>query len=198
MIRLVDFTSPETLLAMFLIPGDAIPRRLFITGPSGCGKTTLCLRLAAAASRAGYSLAGYISPPIFENGRKTGFALQALPGREQRRLGFARILPQPTLPASAPVTQDWRFDPSVFAWGRRILQETPPADLLLVDELGPLEFDLQAGMTTVLERIDLACDRLACVVVRPEYLPRALERWEEAAVLDASIVQIDRTEEGAA
>ena len=57
--------------------------------------------------------------------------------------------------------------------GNRVIQSSIPCDLLVIDELGPLEFKLSLGWVSALEVIKTAQFRLALVVIRPELLESA-------------------------
>ena len=57
-------------------------------------------------------------------------------------------------------------------------------DLLVVDELGPLEFARGVGLTEGLTAVDAGRYAVACVVVRPALVDEALRRWPDATVVD--------------
>ncbi len=142
-----------------------------LMAPRGAGKTTFCRALVDLAQAAGWDVAGLLSPAIFENGLKTGILTQNL------RTGEARVLAL----ASPPVDQTtfdlhfghWRFDSTVLEWGNQILTGDLACDLLLVDELGPLELTHSAGWVNGLEALRQARYRWGLVVVRPELLAAA-------------------------
>lgn len=67
----------------------------------------------------------------------------------------------------------FRFDPRTLAWGNEALRRATPCQLLVVDELGPLEVERQEGWTSAFDVLNKADFRLALVVVRPECLVRA-------------------------
>ena len=58
-----------------------------------------------------------------------------------------------------------------------MLEKLPPGELLLIDELGPLEFRGEGGFIAGFAAIDARHYRLAVVVVRPELLDAARQRW---------------------
>ncbi len=159
------------------------PPLWLLTAPSGAGKTTWCRHLAAQARSLGWDAAGLLSPPRFEDGVKTGIRLQDLRTGESRFLG-SRALPEASLSEKdvIPVGQ-WRLDARVLAWGNRVLRAALPCDLLLVDELGPLEFRRGAGLTAAFEALSTGAYRLGVVVVRPALVEAARSRWPWARVL---------------
>ncbi|MGQ9834253.1 MAG: nucleoside-triphosphatase, partial [Candidatus Villigracilaceae bacterium] len=64
-----------------------------LTAPFGAGKTTFCADLAEQARAAGWDVAGILSPPVFENGVKTGILARNLRSGETRPL--ATLHPSP-------------------------------------------------------------------------------------------------------
>jgi nucleoside-triphosphatase THEP1 len=85
----------------------------------------------------------------------------------------------------------------VIAWGNEVLRAATPCDVLIVDELGTLEFDRGEGWLTGLSAIDAGDYRLGVVVIRPELLAVAQRRWPHAQVIaieaaDQAGVEADR------
>lgn len=71
----------------------------------------------------------------------------------------------------------WVLDPRLLAWWNRLLASAEPCDLLILDEMGPLEVTAGLGLTNAFALIEALCYRLACVGIRPALLPVALARW---------------------
>lgn len=149
----------------------AQPRLVLLTGGRGSSKTRWCGELAQAARDAGLSLAGVISPPVYAAG-KIAIDLLAVATGERRRLAER---PPPGEPGTAGL--GWRFDLAALAWGNAILDNTSACDLLLIDELGPLEFRGEGGLLAGFAAIEARRYRLAVAVVRPELLDTARARW---------------------
>ena len=57
--------SPDSLLESFM-SGNEPGRLIIVTGHKGSGKTRWCLALVEAASAKGISMAGLVSPAVFE------------------------------------------------------------------------------------------------------------------------------------
>jgi hypothetical protein len=57
-----------------------------------------------------------------------------------------------------------------------------PCGLLVVDELGPLEFERAQGWLSGLTALDSGEYELGLVVIRPELMGAALARWPEAGI----------------
>ncbi len=124
-----------------------------LTGEIGCGKTTLCQRLAEAGCAQGLRVAGIITLPG-AGGKDELWALD-LAGGERRFL------------ARRTFHQDGRlgrycFDADTFAWAAAAVRRTlARAELLIIDEIGPLELRQSQGFAPLLD--DLA--RASCPVV---------------------------------
>jgi len=134
-----------------------------VTGPRQVGKSSFCRGMAEAARQADWDVAGLLSPAQIEQGAKTGILVEDLRTGESHRL--ASVCRQS--PEDIPFG-DWYFDPQTLAWGNRVLASSPPCDLLIMDELGPLELTHQMGWWAALEILPRGEYRVALVVIRPE------------------------------
>lgn len=162
--------TPEELVAT--LRETVEPRLALVTGGRGSSKTRWCLAARDAACRAGFAVAGIISPPVYgETGKVAIDALDAASG-ERRRLA---VRPLPNEAGTAGL--GWRFDVAVLAWGNALLAQVGPCDLLFIDELGPLEFRSAGGFLNGFAAIEARRYRLALVVVRPELIDAAVARW---------------------
>ena len=83
-----------------------------------------------------------------------------------------------------PTTLRWQFDAEALAWGDAVLRAATPCDLLVVDEVGPLEFERGEGWMGGLAAVDSMAFATAFVVVRPGFLDRALDRWPGTRVTE--------------
>ena len=151
-----------------------------ITGGIGQGKTTLCRQLVAAATRQGWDVKGVLSLPVFVDGRKIGIDLLDVSSGEKRRLAHRHR------PTSGPRTPGWHFLASALVWGDQILNRAVPCDLLVIDELGPLELVRGEGWQAGIGALNSDAYQIAVVVVRSSLLPTALETWPQAAVVEIS------------
>lgn len=169
--------SPDSLLANFF--SSATPAELvFITGPSGAGKTRWCQELVRLASAHGVQVCGLLSPAVIVRASKVAIELLDIATGRKTRLAARRRPSASDNSKPGILTQDWRFNPKALAWGNHILASLPESiPLLILDELGPLEFLQNQGFTKAMDLISRRGYRLACVVVRPELLSQALQRW---------------------
>jgi nucleoside-triphosphatase THEP1 len=150
-----------------------------LTGRRGSGKTTLSTRLAEQKKTGGWQVTGLLSPARLEGSEKTG--INAL----DIRSGESHLLASRVQGEIASFRYgEWTFDPAVWAWGNQILQASTPTDLLIVDEVGPLEFNLASGWINAFEVLARGSYRAALVVVRPECLESARCRFGPFQLFD--------------
>jgi nucleoside-triphosphatase THEP1 len=180
-LALPDLSSP-TLEKIFEESSD-VPQLVFVTGPSGAGKSTWCAGLIRRARERGLIVRGLLSPAVFVDGKKIGIDMVDLATGEKQRLADLR---RPT--STGLLTDHWKLNPEVLGWGNRVLRETSSPDLLIIDELGPLELQRNEGLQEGLHLIEGNHFRVACVVIRPSLLPDALRRWPNGQVIDLAEV----------
>jgi nucleoside-triphosphatase THEP1 len=136
----------------------------------------------------GWDSAGLLSPAWMETGKKIGILAENLRTGEQRPLAYTAPHPKAAL-----LMGPWFFDEEVLGWGNQVIENSSPCDILVVDELGPLEFNAGIGLTAAFDVIAVRNYQVGCVVTRPSLLAQARIRWPWAEVLpisDASIQKI--------
>jgi nucleoside-triphosphatase THEP1 len=132
-----------------------------LSGPIGSGKTTACRQLANLAQQRGLDCSGIVCPARFDGMDKVGIDLLDL------RTGECRPLAEADNQPSELRTTRYRFDAEVMAWGATILGLACPCDVLIVDEIGPLELERGQGWVNALTILREGQFDLAVVVVRP-------------------------------
>jgi nucleoside-triphosphatase THEP1 len=60
-----------------------------------------------------------------------------------------------------------------LSWGHDVLTHSVPCDLLIVDELGPLEIERDRGWVVAFDVLRSGSFAMAVVVVRPELVSQA-------------------------
>ncbi|MFA9406879.1 MAG: nucleoside-triphosphatase [Anaerolineales bacterium] len=162
-----------------------ITRRLIfiISGEIDSGKTRLCLTASETFKELGWRVCGLASPGVFHEGHKVGIDAQDLQSGERRRLAE---LQSSDATMTGPQTKRWAFSDDTLAWCNSLFGTLTDCDLVIVDELGPLEFDRSEGLLSALRAIDNGRYRLALVVVRPSLLATAQARWPAAETLQIS------------
>lgn len=157
------------------VKGNAI---WLVVGESGSGKTTFCQQVIALARQQGVAVGGLLCPARFENDTKVGFDVQDISSGAQRRLGWHRdILPQPAWATPPIAIGEWLLDGEALEWGNQVLRSSVPCDLLVIDELGPLELLANQGWQAALEVLDSGSYRLALMTVRLSLRDLARQRW---------------------
>ncbi len=153
-------------------------QRVIITGEIGAGKTTFCSHITNWARRDGLRVRGVISPGVFEDGQKVGISAVNLKNNESRPLAYLR-----NEETSGPKTKRWAFSEETIQWGNQFLARATPCDMLVVDELGPIELERGGGWTRGLQIIDGGDFQAAIVVIRPHLLDQASARWPASSTV---------------
>ena len=169
--------SPDLLLASF-ISEKRQKSLVLITGPSGSGKTACCTELVSQAREQGFSVGGILCPAVFERGKKVGIDQLDISTRERRRLGIR------SNSTGNGMVGRWQMDESVIARGNQIIAGLESEDVIIIDELGPLELEEGYGYQEALRLLDEGCYRTAFIVVRPALLPLAQLRWPKSHVFE--------------
>lgn len=114
---------------------ESIVKRLtFITGPPRTGKTTVLLGVAEELRARNYTLGGMISQEIREKGSRVGFEVRDYAAG---RTGWLAHIRQPTGPRVGKYRVNLDNLRSIGSAAiDKALEET---DILLIDEIGPME-----------------------------------------------------------
>jgi len=161
---------------------------ILLTGETGSGKTTVVINLLAELNKLGIKTSGILSPARIENGRKTGiYALEIATGVKE-----LLAIHQPGWDVENPV-REWKMDPEVLKWGNNVIRNSAPTDVLIIDELGFLEFEKNLGWVSAFNTLDKGEYKSAIIVVRKGLLEKALEKFENATVI--TIENISQTVE---
>jgi nucleoside-triphosphatase THEP1 len=172
----------------------AEPTIVVLSGESGCGKTTLCAQVVTLARARGLAVAGVLTPPRLADGRKVGLDVADLRTGQRRPLAEACAEPHRSIVGNTdgPAMGSWHFHAAGLAWGTLVLRRATPCDLLVIDELGPLELLRGQGWTVGLDLLWAGRYRLALVVVRPELLARLQERLDRVELLILTMTEANR------
>lgn len=171
--------DPNSLLRDIFSRGKTTPQLILVTGLSGVGKTTWCARLIDLARASGLSVSGVLSPSLLDQERKIGIQVLNLSTGESRQLATLRTAEDKVLS-----TPRWTFNETTLEWANEALARAGDSDLLVIDELGPLEFFKNQGLTAGLKRLDAGQYQVAVAVIRSSLLPNALQRWPNAIVVN--------------
>jgi len=112
------------------------PSRIFLTGEPGCGKTTAINKTHQMLTAQGWKVGGVVSGELRERGVRVGFSLEDLSTHETGTLAHIAQRDGPTLGKYHVSLADIQRI-AVTA----IKHATLEADVIIVDELGPMELN---------------------------------------------------------
>jgi len=111
-----------------------LKRLLFVTGQPGIGKTSVVLRVLDALKSMGYKAGGMISGEARERGVRMGFEIVDLQSGQR---GWLAHVNQPTGPQVSKYRVNLKDLNAVGA--NSIITALSNADIIVVDEIGPME-----------------------------------------------------------
>ena len=161
-----QLTSPST------------PPLFIVTGGRESGKTTFISQLYLAAVSENIDVAGVISPAVFVDNRKVGIDIKDPRSNLSRRLANVRLNEE-----CGTCTDHWAFSDEAMLWGNELLAKTSSCDLLIVDELGPIELEHNGGWQNGIKALNEQKYKAALVVIRPELLDLAKTLWPAAEII---------------
>lgn len=155
---------------------------VLLVAPSGHGKTTACRRVVELAKANRLRTSGVLSLPVYQNQEKIAISLLDIITGEER------LLARKHQSGETPEVGVWKFDAGCLAWGQDVLSSLPTSDLLVINEIGPLEIDLHQGLTNALDALREKTYQLALVTLRPSLVEKTLEQFSK---FDVSIHSLD-------
>lgn len=141
------------------------------TGPKHSGKTTAANRLARQVRSKGFSVSGLLAPAVYKDNRLVGFGAVDLRRDKQIDLANRRI----TTGKSA----GWVFTEAGLKLGKAALNPSAAssADLIIVDEFGPLELEGR-GWRKEVDLLLASTNVPVVLVVRQELEERVQKLYE--------------------
>jgi nucleoside-triphosphatase len=158
-----------------------------LSGDRGSGKTRLLTAIAETLLMSGKKVGGILSPVVQSQDSRLGYDVLDL--QSGRQIPLCRRDIEPTGGSTGP----FRFDAEAIRFGNSALEQaaTSGADLVILDEVGPLEFDGK-GWAEGLERLLETFHGSLLLVVRPNLLGRLTERWPLSPVRTWDVRETDR------
>jgi len=183
---------------------------ILLTGRRGVGKTTVCQAVAELACRRGYRPDGVITPALYarpelvlsracpqrSRGKQSRRACPAdwelgIGNWELTKVGFEAVdvgsgerwpLAHTDQKMGGPRVGPYSFDPAALARALRVLRRaiSTGCDLLMVDEIGPLELEQGKGFAPILDLLPVEGPTHTLIVVRPALLDLLLLRLRGA------------------
>jgi len=149
-----------------------------ITGERDVGKTILCTNLIEKLKIMEYSVAGIISPGRYHGDVKVGItALNIKSGENVKLADYS-----PGWDIENPL-RIWKMNSDAVLWGNDVLKKSIPCDVLIIDEVGYLEFDKNSGWNISFKILKENRFKIAFVVVRINLIKAALSHWEKAQII---------------
>ncbi len=117
--------------------------KLLVTGHPGCGKTTLCRRVSDRLRARDWRIGGIISEEIREGGTRTGFKLLDIASGESGILA--------SIHGDGPRVGKYRVNLSDLdtIGAGSILRAVKECDLVVIDEIGPMELHSEKFIAAV-------------------------------------------------
>ncbi|TET53665.1 MAG: hypothetical protein E3J64_03215 [Anaerolineales bacterium] len=138
-------------------------RLVLLSGERGAGKTTVCRETIELARSHGYTCGGLLTLP---RGDGVLDVLDVRSGDSQQ------LTVDPADPEAVPQGA-FHFGLQTLSWGNGVLATAAPCDLLVIDELGPLEIVQGRGWWKAFDGLRRSDFALALAVIRPKLLTRA-------------------------
>lgn len=162
-----------------------------LSGERGCGKTTVCAKIVKLAQAMNLSVRGILTLPRYSVGKKIGLDVQDIV------TGNLYPLAEIEKAADGPVTGHFHFHAEGLRCGSEALGGVAFCDMLLIDELGPLELVAGQGWRNAIDVLNADVCRLAVVVVRPALINHLLGKLEgrSSLVLNVSVANRDKLPE---
>jgi len=126
--------------------GHNVKRLLFVTGRPGIGKTTVLLSAAEKLKVKGYIVGGMISREVRQNGSRVGFEIIDFKTAEK---GWLAHINQPIGPQVGKYKVNQEDIDSVGV--RAIQTALRDADVVVIDEIGPMELSSQSFRRAVID-----------------------------------------------
>jgi nucleoside-triphosphatase THEP1 len=182
------------------------------------GKTTVCQAVAELARRRGYRPGGVITPALYAcpeprrracpadwelgigNWELTKLGFEALDVGSGQRWPLARTDPstgsghRPEI--GGPRVGPYIFDPAALARALKVLERAISAgcDLLMVDEMGPLELEQGEGFAPILDLLPFEGPTHTLIVVRPALLDPLLLHLRDTESIVFNVTEENRDE----
>lgn len=125
------------------------PRHIFLTGPPRIGKTTIVLKVASELKNMGLKVGGMISQEIREGGVRVGFKIVDLNTCVEGILAHINHKGGPSVGKYRVCLEDLE-NVSVKA----ILNACEESDLIVIDEVGPMELHSEEFKRVVLKALN--------------------------------------------
>lgn len=154
--------------------------KVFITGRPGIGKTTAILKIVELCKRNGLKIGGMVTKEIRERGVRTGFQIIDLMGGRRGLLASIYASKGPRVGKYRVILEDLE---SVGV--EAIEQAIAEADVVFIDEIGPMELFSQKFQETVVRALESPKPLIGTVHIRARAFPftrKILEKYKPLVI----------------
>ena len=152
-------------------------QKLVLVGEQGSGKTSLLKDLISAFRIIGLEVAGLLSLGIFEGGKKIAIEVVDLNSDE------SQILAKLTGDIYTGLRYgDWAFDRGTINWANWRLEAISHTDVFILDEIGPLELEKNAGFMEGLTIMSQEAYQLGIITARPKCIELLVARFPDLQI----------------
>lgn len=163
-------------------------RLILWTGPRHSGKTTSAADLAKKVKSKGFSIAGLLAPSIYTNGLLTGFDAVNIATGKRAPLSQRKQTNEPTSVGGFTFSKEGLK----FGYNALDINSMKSADLIIIDEFGPLELT-GGGWRKNVDSILSDTNALLVLVVRNEIIDKVKKLYE-----NVTCIQLDADKEESA
>lgn len=159
------------------------PKRItLITGTAGSGKTTVIMKVAEALKTQGYKIGGMTSREKRIDIARVGFEIQDLATQKQ---GWLAHMNQPSGPRIGKYRVNLNDLGNIGA--KAITDAVQTADVIFIDEIGPMEFCSQGFRQAVLQAMDSGKPVVATIHFRAtDAFVRNIKARPDAALIEVT------------
>jgi nucleoside-triphosphatase THEP1 len=160
-------------------------RIVLLTGGPDAGKTSLCRRVVDEARLKGLRVSGLLTEAgRLSSGRIVQTVLNLRTGERRRLADYVGVDEGEPIGRGVAGRFSWTFVSEAVRWGRHEVDRwlTGETDLLVIDQLGPLELLAGSGWVNAVKVLEEGRYGLALVVVNPLVVEQLRERLEGAEV----------------
>lgn len=156
---------------------------MLITGPPRAGKTALLLKTAEKLQAIGYKLGGMVSQGIRENNVRVGFEILDYASGRRGWLAHIRQTEGPRV-GKYRVNVDGLNSIGVVAISHAVIS----ADIVIIDEIGPMELLSEAFINSVREAVDSPKPLFATIHYHAQHpLIRQIKSRKDATIIEVTL-----------
>jgi nucleoside-triphosphatase THEP1 len=166
------------------------PTKLILwTDEKHSGKTTSAFKLVESVCNKGFTIRGLLAPSIYENGRLVGFDAFDLQGKKQ-----APLIRYRKKESDKPKYLVAQFTEGLSLGHASLsLAATKTADLIIVDEFGPLELN-QRGWRKDVDSLLTSSNAIILLVVRRGLIDLVEQLYQDVPCMELAAGEPDSVE----